>query len=183
MNWSVQGVKVDPEYVPRCALVDQSFYPEQSERSPLGAEVQAEAVRDSQWGDEERLSSKETDSCRFCLPGGSDSQESACNAAHPSSIPGWEDPLEEGMAIHSSILAWKITWTEEPGGLQSPWGWQTVGHDWATNTFTFSTQWRAGKHLCYHSHTQQGHTCMIISCLVLLWHLLKAKYLIFLPFP
>ena len=31
----------------------------------------------------------------------------------------WEDPLEEGMAIHSSILAWKIPWTEEPGGLQS----------------------------------------------------------------
>ena len=32
---------------------------------------------------------------------------------------GWEDPLEEGMAIHSSILAWRIPWTEEPGGLQS----------------------------------------------------------------
>ena len=33
--------------------------------------------------------------------------------------PGWEDPLEEGMATHSSILAWEILWTEEPGGLQS----------------------------------------------------------------
>ena len=32
---------------------------------------------------------------------------------------GWEDPLEEGMAIHSSILAWRIPWTEEPGRLQS----------------------------------------------------------------
>ena len=32
---------------------------------------------------------------------------------------GWEDPLEEGMATHSSILAWRILWTEEPGGLQS----------------------------------------------------------------
>ena len=32
---------------------------------------------------------------------------------------GWEDPLEEGMAIHSSILTWRIPWTEEPGGLQS----------------------------------------------------------------
>ena len=32
---------------------------------------------------------------------------------------GWEDPLEEEMAPHSSILAWKIIWTEEPGGLQS----------------------------------------------------------------
>ena len=32
---------------------------------------------------------------------------------------GWEDPLEKGMATHSSILAWRITWTEEPGVLQS----------------------------------------------------------------
>ena len=32
---------------------------------------------------------------------------------------GWEDPLEEGMATHSSILAWEIPWTEKPGGLQS----------------------------------------------------------------
>ena len=32
---------------------------------------------------------------------------------------GWKDPLEKGMATHSSILAWKITWREEPGGLQS----------------------------------------------------------------
>ena len=36
-----------------------------------------------------------------------------------SSIPGWEDPLEEEMATHSSILAWEIPWREEPGGLQS----------------------------------------------------------------
>ena len=35
------------------------------------------------------------------------------------SIPGSEDPLEEGMATHSSILVWRIPWTEEPGGLQS----------------------------------------------------------------
>ena len=35
--------------------------------------------------------------------------------------PGQEDPLEEGMAIHSSILAWRIPWTEEPAGY-SPWG-------------------------------------------------------------
>ena len=32
---------------------------------------------------------------------------------------GWEDPLEEGMEIHSSIISWRIPWTEEPGGLQS----------------------------------------------------------------
>ena len=41
---------------------------------------------------------------------------------------GKEDPLEEGMATHSSILAWKITWSEEPGGLQST-GSHRVGHD------------------------------------------------------
>ena len=41
---------------------------------------------------------------------------------------GQEDPLEEGMATHSSILAWKILWTEEPGGLQSM-GSQRVEHD------------------------------------------------------
>ena len=41
---------------------------------------------------------------------------------------GWEDPLEEGWATHSSILAWRIPWTEEPGGLQSMES-QRVGHD------------------------------------------------------
>ena len=41
---------------------------------------------------------------------------------------GWEDPLEKGMAPHSSTLAWKIPWMEEPGGLQSM-GLQRVGHD------------------------------------------------------
>ena len=40
---------------------------------------------------------------------------------------GWEDPLEKEMATHSSILAWTISWTEEPGGLQSM-GLQRVGH-------------------------------------------------------
>ena len=55
---------------------------------------------------------------------------------------GWsldrEDALEKGMATHSSILAWSIPWTEEPGGLQYMES-QRVGHDWVTNTFTF--QW------------------------------------------
>ena len=41
---------------------------------------------------------------------------------------GWEDPLEESMATHSSILAWRIPWTEEPGGLQSL-GLHRVGYD------------------------------------------------------
>ena len=41
---------------------------------------------------------------------------------------GREDPLEKGMATHSGILAWRIIWTEEPGGLQSM-GWQTLGYN------------------------------------------------------
>ena len=41
---------------------------------------------------------------------------------------GWEDPLEKSMATHSSVLAWRTPWTEEPGGLQSM-GSQRVGHD------------------------------------------------------
>ena len=43
---------------------------------------------------------------------------------------GWEDPLEKEMATHSSILAWEIPWTEEPGGVQSM-GLQRVRHDWS----------------------------------------------------
>ena len=44
----------------------------------------------------------------------------------------WEDPLEKEMVIHSSILAWRIPWTEKPGRLQSM-GSQRVGHDWVTS--------------------------------------------------
>jgi len=44
---------------------------------------------------------------------------------------GQEDPLEKGMATHSTSLAWKIPWTEEPGGLQSMWS-QKVRHNWVT---------------------------------------------------
>ena len=63
----------------------------------------------------------------------------------------WEDPLEEGMATHSSILAWKIPWTEEPGRF-SPCGSQRAGHDWA----------------CMHAHTgyygsiNQGHVLLVL---------------------
>ena len=53
------------------------------------------------------------------FPGGSDGKESACNSGDPGSIPGSERSPGEGTATHSSILAWRILWTEEPGGLQS----------------------------------------------------------------
>ena len=52
------------------------------------------------------------------FPGGSESNESACNAGDPSSIPGSGRSLERRMATHSRILAWSIPWTEEPGGRQ-----------------------------------------------------------------
>ena len=52
------------------------------------------------------------------FPGGSVGKESAFNAGDPGSIPGSGRSPEEGMAIHSSILAWRIPWTEEPGRLQ-----------------------------------------------------------------
>ena len=63
--------------------------------------------------------------------------------------PGWEDPLEKGMATHSSILAWRIPWTEKPGGLQSM-GSQRIRHDWATNTHA-------------HTHTNSIYVSIPIS--------------------
>ena len=72
------------------------------------------------------------DLCRH-FPVGASSKELLANAGHvrdAGSINrlGREDPLEEGIATHSSILAWRIPWTEEPGRLQSR-GSQRVGHD------------------------------------------------------
>ena len=61
------------------------------------------------------------------FPGGSVSKESACNA-DLGWILGLKDPLEEDMVTQFCILAWKISWTEEPGELQSI-GSKRVGHD------------------------------------------------------
>ena len=58
-----------------------------------------------------------------------------------------EDALEKGVATHSSILAWRISWTEEPGGLHSL-GSQRVEHSWATNTLTFSLRDQSGNYCC-----------------------------------
>ena len=57
----------------------------------------------------------DSDFHKRAFPGGSDGKESACNMRDL----GQEDPLEKEMATHSSILAGKVSWTEEPGGLQS----------------------------------------------------------------
>ena len=66
------------------------------------------------------------------IAGGSDGKESACNAGNLGSIPGLGRSLDKGMATNSSILAWKIPWTEEPGGLQFMWS-QKVRHSWVSN--------------------------------------------------
>ena len=68
------------------------------------------------------------------FPGGARGKETVCQCRRPRrpSIRslGQEDPLEEGMAAHSSILVWRIPWTEEPGRLQSV-GSQRVRYDWS----------------------------------------------------
>ena len=71
------------------------------------------------------------------FPGGSDGKN--LPAMQETWVPslGWEDPLEEGMATHSSILAWTIPCKEEPGRLQSM-GSRRVGHNWATK---YNTTW------------------------------------------
>ena len=64
-----------------------------------------------------------------CFPGGPDGKAYAYNKVDPGSIPGsGRSPLEKGMAAHSNILAWRIPWMEEPGGLQSM-GSQRVGYN------------------------------------------------------
>ena len=67
------------------------------------------------------------------FPGGTRGKVPACQCRkHESQLrsPGWEDPLEEDMAIHSSILVWRILWTEELGKLLSV-GSQRLRHDWS----------------------------------------------------
>ena len=61
------------------------------------------------------------------FPGGSVKNRPSMQETRVLSL-GLEDPLEKRMATHSSIFAWRILWTEEPGGLQSM-GWKKVGHD------------------------------------------------------
>ena len=61
---------------------------------------------------------------------------------------GWEDPLEEGMATQSSVLAWRIPWTEEPGGLQS-WGHKESD---TTEQLRMHTQYEHFNNICSSSH-------------------------------
>ena len=81
---------------------------------------------------------------------------------------GWEDPLEKEMAIHSSTLAWKIPWTEEPGRLQSM-GSQRVGHDWVTSLHLAFFRTSSGTNISFRNRwfllehrEREKHTCLII---------------------
>ena len=71
-------------------------------------------------------STAELSGCKKGLPGGTGGKESACQCGRRKKH-SLEDPLGEKVATHSSILAWRIPWTEEPGGLQ-PRGLQRVNH-------------------------------------------------------
>ena len=84
---------------------------------------------------------------------------------------GWEDPLEEETANHSSILAWRIPWTGEPGGLQCM-GSQRVGHDWETehtSTYCLSNRSFARRSLCLLSQSSAwgiySHVHPLLPCL------------------
>ena len=73
------------------------------------------------------ISKNKSDGLPWWLSG----KESACSVGDAGSTLGWEDPLEKEVATHSSILAWEVPWTEEPGGLQSM-GSKRVKHDLVT---------------------------------------------------
>ena len=64
------------------------------------------------------------------LPSGKEPTHNGGDSGDVDSVPGSEDPLEKGMATHSSILDWRIPWTEEPNGLQSI-RLQRTGYDWS----------------------------------------------------
>ena len=66
---------------------------------------------------------------------------------------GQEDPLEKEMATHSSIVAWKISWTKESGGLQYM-GLQRVGHNWVANTYLLT--YHLSKYLTSYSGQNPG---------------------------
>ena len=81
------------------------------------------------------------------FPGGSYGKESACNLGDVGSIPGSEDPLEEGMATHSSILAWRIPMDREASWATVPWGLKESDTTECLCYITYNTY--NIEHICY----------------------------------
>ena len=82
---------------------------------------------------------------------------------------GQEDPLEEGMATHSSILAWRIPWTEKPDGIQSI-GSQRVGHNWSNSAHT-QTGWKIPETLIFSLTGTKLYWKLICLCNMFLLYL------------
>ena len=103
------------------------------------------------------------------FPGGSDSKKSACSAGDPGSIPGLGRSLEKEMATHSNILAWRISWIEKPGKLQSM-GSQRVGQaEWLSLSLM--------KYLmCWASYLPLLPPSVLTSFLQLLWCPISAAF-------
>ena len=98
---------------------------------------------------------------------------------------GWEDSLEKEMATHSSILHWRIPWSEEPGRLQST-GSKKVGHDWVTSLTIVGLPGKShrqrnladyspldGRRVGYDLVTEQQQQIVVLQCCVSFWCIAK----------
>jgi len=95
---------------------------------------------------------------------------------------GWEDSLVEGMAIHSSILAWEIPWTEEPGGLQFM-GSQRVRHDSSSHKHNICYRIATTLGFPVRKHLTGGFLCAVLDLSGILCSLRKGKPLLGLRIP
>ena len=103
------------------------------DREAWRAAVHGASKSRTQLSDWNELNWTELSILKWGFPGGSGGKEPVCNEWDWVWSLGQEDPQEKEMATHSSVLAWRIPWTEEPGQLQSM-GLQSVRHSWAANT-------------------------------------------------
>ena len=101
------------------------------------------------------------------FPGRSVVKHPPANAGDLGSIPGSEESLEKEMATLSNILAWRISWTEKPGGLQST-GSHRAGHNWVTNTCTHCFYGNASI-LCFHTNDNNNNKDQDVSFKLLGW--------------
>ena len=103
------------------------------DREAWCAAVHGASKSRTQLSDWNELNWTELSILKWGFPGGSGGKEPVCNEWDWVWSLGQEDPQEKEMATHSSVLAWRIPWTEEPGQLQSM-GLQSVRHNWAAKT-------------------------------------------------